>query len=130
MKVKCLCNTGEGLFVTTKKYSGDTDETKYPLKVNEVYTVYGQGILNGILYYLIIGTYEDLPSWYPAELFLVIDKIINVDWYYRFNSSHIATALWGYYELIYDDMHYENLIMRDHKAVSVFLKRKVEMDTY
>lgn len=130
MKVRCLASTGEGLLPSTVIYIGDTVETQYPIKIGEVYTIYGQGILNNVLNYLIIGTYENLPSWYPAELFEVVDSQIYYEWLFEYNRDEIVRALWGYNELIVDKKHYVDLIERQDKAIRIFLKRKKEIDDF
>lgn len=130
MKVKCRANTGEGLMPLTISNSGDTAETQYPLKIGEIYTVYGQGILRNVLKYLIIGTYENLPSWYPAELFEVEDSQIYIEWYYKHDKEFVASALWGYHEMVNDKNHYVDLIEREDQAIHIFLKRKKEIDEF
>jgi len=130
MKVKCRANTGEGLMPLTISNIGDTVETQYPLKIGEIYTVYGQGILRNVLKYLIVGTYEDLPSWYPAELFEVEDSQIHFEWYYKYNNEFVASALWGYHELVNDKNHYVDYIERNDQAICIFLKRKKEVDEF
>lgn len=130
MKVRCIINTGERLLPLTVTNIGDTAETKYPLKIDEIYTVYGQGILNNVLNYLIIGTYENLPSWYPAELFEVEDSQIHFEWHYKYYKEFIASALWGYNELVNDKNHYIDLIEREDQAIRIFLKRKKEIDEF
>lgn len=130
MKVKCRANTGEGLMPLTISNIGDTAETQYPLKIGEIYTVYGQGVLRNVLKYLIVGTYENLPSWYPAELFEVEDSQIYFEWYYKYDKEFVASVLWGYHELVNDKNHYVDLIERKDQAIRIFLKRKKEIDEF
>ena len=87
--------------------------------------IYGE-----ILYYLIKGTYEDLPSWYPAELFEVIDNLIYMEWYFKFDSKNELSALWGYWELVFSEEHYNGLINREKKDIKIFLDRKKEIDEF
>ena len=114
----------------TLNNSGDTKQTKYPLKPGEVYIVYGQHIYRNVLSYLIIGTYENLPSWYPAELFEVVDPLLPMEWFCQYDSNSVLSALWGYYELVLSENHYDDLIEREDEAIRIFLKRKKEMDEY
>lgn len=130
MKVKCIANTGKGLLPFTISNSGDTAETQYPLKIGEIYTVYGQGVISNVLNYLLIGTYQDLPNWYSAELFEVVDSQIYFEWYYKYDTKFIASSLWGYLEMVNDKNHYVDLIERSEQAIRIFLKRKKEMDEF
>jgi hypothetical protein len=130
MKVKCIANTGDKLLLTTINNSGDTIETKYPIKIGELYVIYGQHIYNNVLSYLLIGTYENLPSWYPAELFEVKDTVIPMEWYYQYDSQSILSAIWGYNELVLDENHYDSLLEREDEGIRIFLKRKKEIDAY
>ncbi|MCG8500390.1 MAG: phosphoribosylaminoimidazole synthetase [Firmicutes bacterium] len=130
MKVKCRANTGAGLMPVTISNIGDTAETQYPLKIGEIYTVYGQGILRNVLKYLIVGTYENLPSWYPAELFEVEDSQIYFEWHYKYDKDFVTSALWGYHEMVNEKNHYVDLIEREDQAIRIFLKRKKEIDEF
>lgn len=130
MKIKCIANTGEKLLLSTLNNSGDSCQTKYSIKVGETYTVYGQNITNGILKYLIIGTYEKLPTWYPAELFELVDPALPIEWYYQYDVHSIVSAIWGYKELALNDTHYDALLEREPEAINIFLKRKNEIDQW
>lgn len=130
MKVKCIASTGDKLLLSTINNSGDSPETRYPLKVGEVYVVYGQHIYKSVLSYLLIGTYENLPSWYPAELFEVVDSMLPIEWYYQYDAKSVLSAIWGYNELVLTENHYDDLIEREDKAIRIFLKRKKEIDEY
>lgn len=130
MKVKCLYNTGMGFSKNTLLHMGCTIYTELPLCVNEICTVYGQIISRGILKYLIKGSKENLPSWYPAEIFEVVDPLLPMEWYFKYNNTNEICAIWGYQELVNDDMHLEKLIDREDDAIRIFLKRKKEIDEF
>ena len=130
MKIKCVANDGK---VLSHIYGvlGDSDETKYPIKIGEVYNVYGQKIFKGTLNYLIVGTRENLPSWYPVELFEVVDSLLPLEWYYEFYGYDcLVNAIWGYKELVLEENHHDELLEREDKAIRIFLKRKKEIDEY
>jgi hypothetical protein len=130
MKIKCIANTGNMLSQATKAL-GNSDEAKYPVKIGEVYNVYGQHLYKGVLSYLIVGTYENLPSWYPAELFEVVDPMLPLEWYYGFYGyDNLISSIWGYKELISDENHHDDLIEREVEAIQIFLKRKKEIDEF
>lgn len=130
MKVKCLSNTGSGFSEYTLTHMGCTVNTKLPLCINDIYIVYGQMIYKGILKYLIKGTNENLPSWYPAEIFEVVDSLLPFEWYFRYNEGDEIRAVWGFQELVNDKKYLENLIDREDNAIRTFLKRKKEIDGF
>ncbi|QHZ49693.1 phosphoribosylaminoimidazole synthetase [Paenibacillus larvae] len=130
MKVRCIANTGNKLSKKTQQL-GNSDETKYSLKVDESYIVYGQHLYRGVLSYLILGNDENLPSWYPAELFEVTDSLLPLEWYYQFYGyENSISAVWGYKELITIESHHDDLLEREDKAIRIFLKRKKEIDEF
>ncbi|GAC40793.1 hypothetical protein [Paenibacillus popilliae] len=130
MKVRCIANTGDKLSKKTQEL-GDTNETEYSIKIDEMYIVCGQHLYRGVLSYLILGTYENLPSWYPAELFEVTDPLLPLEWYYQcYGDENGISAVWGYKELVTIDSHYDDLIEREDEAIRIFLKRKKEMDEF
>ena len=83
MKVKCLYNTGAGFSEYTLKHMGCSVNTRLPMNIGDVYLVYGQILSEGILEYLVKGANENLPSWYPAEIFEVIGSQMHSEQYFR-----------------------------------------------
>lgn len=130
MRIKCIGNNGSYLDKITLQKSGDLKTVEYPIKIGDEYVVYGQMIYDEVLYYLIKGTYEDLPSWYPAELFEVTNNLIYMEWYFRFDSKSELSAIWGYWELVFSLEHYNGLIDREKKDIKIFLDRKKEIDEF
>lgn len=129
MKVKCIANTGAGFSEYTRNHMGCSTETRLPLRVDERYIVYGQMICRGMLQYLIKGTDENLPSWYPAEIFEVENALLPLEWYFRYQNDEVS-ALWGFYELVNDKEFIDQLMEREEEAVMIFLKRKKEIDEF
>lgn len=134
MKVKCIHNDGTGLLDTTIE-SGLNIEVTYPIDIGDLYVVYGQCIYmrNGkypILKYLIKGSKENLPSWYPAELFEVVDSLLYYEWYYSYTPKMPLVAIWGYEEMVMLSNHYDDLIERKDEAIRIFLQRKKEIDDF
>ena len=70
MKVKCLFNIGKDLPKRTLEIR-DLPTTEYPLKIGDEYIVYGISLWKGVVNYLTMDKYMDLPSWHPADLFSV-----------------------------------------------------------
>lgn len=128
MRVKSIANTGQALSPNSKAL-GNSNETKYPIEIGVVYTVYGQHLYKGVLSYLLVGSYENLPSWYPVELFEIVDSLLPLEWYYNFlGYDGNLISIWGYKELAIDEDHHDALIEREDKAIRIFLKRKKEID--
>lgn len=74
MKVTCLYNTGD--------YLAKETEEIFNLVIEKKYIVYGICKLqSGELTYLILGERENMPSWYPAELFKISDALQPIEWY-------------------------------------------------
>lgn len=130
MRVKCLFNTGAGFSERTMARTGDSAEARLPMCVNDIYTVYGQMISRGVLKYLIKGANENLPSWYPAEIFEVVDPLLPLEWYFRYDRDEDISAVWGFWELVNDRPYLEDLIEREDYAIRIFLKRKKEIDEF
>ncbi|MEB9856597.1 hypothetical protein P4K23_13945 [Bacillus cereus] len=126
MKVTCLYNTGNAL-------SKITEET-FNLTIEKEYIVYGICKLqSGELTYLILGERENMPSWYPAELFKISDALQPLEWYCAERKQVKDTTIdyiWGYKELALDDTHALGLIERENKDMELFLKRKAEIDEF
>lgn len=130
MKVKCIANTGAGFSEYTMNHMGCSINTKLPLRINEIYVVYGQVLYRGILKYLIKGTEENLPSWYPAEIFETVNLLLPFEWYYRYQKNEEISAIWGFQELVEDKQYIDDLIERKDEAIKIFLKRKKEIDEF
>jgi hypothetical protein len=131
MRVKCLANNGMGVSKYTLEHGGYTIHSRLPMHINDTYVVYGQIISNRVLEYLIIGSEENLPSWYAAELFEVVDTILPMEYYYNFfNNEEGISAIWGFKELVEDENYLYNLEEREDSAVRIFLKRKKEIDEF
>lgn len=132
MKVICRANKGNAL--SKKALSlGNSVASEFELEIGISYIVYGICIFEDVLHYLIIGKDENFPSWYPAELFHVSDNILPIEFYFNFfgyDSEIGVSAIWGYKELVFDKQHYINLIERESEAITVFLKRKHEIEEF
>lgn len=130
MKAICISNNGKGLLKATTEYTGDSEKTIYSLKEKEVYTIYGQMIYKKVLKYLVIGSYEDLPSWYPAELFEILDTSVHLEWYFNAYPAEDISAIWGFKELVNELTFLDELIEREDSAIRTFLFRKKEIDEF
>lgn len=130
MRVRCIANTGRGFSKKTIENLGNSRESTMPLKIGEEYVVYGQMIYKDVLNYLVIGTYEQLPTWYPAEIFEIASSLMYYEEYYMYNKDVLIQAIWGFKELVLEDEYVYRLIEREEDAVKIFLKRKREIDKF
>jgi len=130
MKVRCIANTGQGFSKETMETLGNSRESTMPLKIGEEYVVYGQMLYKNVLNYLVIGTYEQLPTWYPAEIFVITSSLMYYEEYYMYDKDFLIQAIWGFKELVLEDNYVYSLIEREKWAVEIFLKRKKEIDEF
>jgi len=135
MKVKCIANTGEKLSQRTLE-AGHKKDFKLNVKVGAEYIVYSMVMWRGTLDYLILGYDSKCPSWYPAELFEVINPLLPFVWYCNFDrytnyrGEYSQVVLWGYKEMIMDPGHNIALIEETTEALDIFFKRKCQMDEF
>jgi len=139
MKVRCIHNTGEALRVYENKplsknelgKFGTTGNTVFGLPIGKEYIVMGMILGEGILGYLIDdGGYVSV---YPYPLFEVIDNKLPTSWFFKSlkntNENYpYLEAIWGYYELVYDDVHFEKLSDVDEEAQRIYFRRKIELE--
>lgn len=129
MRVECLFNRGGNL---SDPYfqRGYTNESVFDLKVKNEYTVYGICLWGGVTIYLINDEIK-MPNWYPAPAFRIIDNRIPKNWYFSFESEQIEDAVHsivGYSELIENESHFNDLNKKLNNALSIFYKRKSQID--
>lgn len=139
MKVRCIYNTGEALRVYENKplskdelgKFGATGQTEFGLIIGKEYIVMGMLLGEGCLDYLIDdGGYV---SAYPYPLFEVIDNKLPSSWFFKSlkntdENYPYQEAIWGYYELVFDDNHYEKLVDVDEEAQRIYFRRKIELE--
>jgi len=128
VKVKCICEKSDKL--ERRHYAvGYTKRSRLALEKEQIYHVCGISLWKGLLSYLILDD-DELPVWYPTELFSVIDSSIPSTWCFaEFSNfpSYDLEAIWGYLELTNSGEHYDELAVHDLAAIDLFIKRKSEM---
>lgn len=126
MIVKCTSNVGYDL-PTAAFELGYSKETRFPLVVGQLYTVYAMSLWSGHLVCLVI---EDggRPGWNPIDIFSVEDGQLPASWHFRKITGAPVQAVWGYAEIALDADHYDGLIERDRRALAIFEGRKSAMD--
>ncbi len=139
MKIRCIHNTGEALRIYENKplnkdelgRFGATGHTEFGLTIDKEYIVMGMILGEGILDYLIDdGGYV---SAYPYPLFEVVDNKLPSSWFFKSlkntdENYPYQEAIWGYYELVFDDNHYEKLVDVDEEAIRTYFRRKIELE--
>ncbi len=141
MKVRCINNTG--LSLRTYEFEQISDEkvigrfgvselTEFGITLGKEYLVMGLIIFKTHQAYLIDE--NGLISTFPCQLFEIIDKRINPNWYFRLieNNEEIypfVQAIFGYAELCNEKQAYMNLIveMKDDAKQNYF-NRKLEFE--
>ena len=139
MKVRCINNTGKSIRQYENKALkkgelgrfGATEYTQFGLEIDKEFLVMGMLLGEGVLDYLIDD--EGYISAYPYPLFEVVDKKVPSSWYFRALQSTdkdypYREAIWGYYELVFDDMHYSQLVDGVKSACQLYFKRKKELE--
>jgi len=127
MKVKCIHDkvTGDEWFQVPY---GWPKGTRFGfLEVNKEYLVMGMFKGEGDLYCL-IDDYGSIIS-YPIQLFEVVDSKIPDDWHFRMYTKQdplypYREAVWGYYELCFNDDHYDKLVDQDDEAQAIYFRVK------
>lgn len=125
MRVLCIFSEGQDLSTKILEAIPYGDKIFF-LKINEQYGVYGMTIWAGVLHYLVVDVWGR-PSWFPAELFAVIDDLIPDNFHFKFYRKYDISAVWGYKELL-DEQHYDRLIERQEKDLAIFFNNKKILD--
>jgi hypothetical protein len=136
MKVKCLYNTNENFFVKIGKYDF-FQNYENALKITKEYIVYSISYYEDHVNYLIFDEYKR-PFWYCDKLFIILDSKLSAYWYYKNyeNKNYPLKMILGYFELINEEEHYDDLLKenkdcneeKEKEALEIFYKRKKEMD--
>lgn len=128
MIVECLVNKGKDLpgYQHGLYY---TEHTSFRVSIGEEYQVYAMSwFRKGLLVLL----YNDVryPSWYPIELFRVVDGSVPGDWRFarRDGGEYGTEGILGYSEMVEDENHSDRLEGLDRDALRAFL-RQVEKRT-
>jgi len=104
----------------------------YGLELQKEYLVMGIILTEeNQLWYLID---EGNPSCFPSQLFEVTDAAISSGWCFKICTKDDRVfpfkkvAIWGYYELVFDETHYEQLVDREREALHIYFRRKIEFE--
>ena len=139
MKVRCIYNTGKALRPYEDKPLADNQfgkfgasyHTVFGVAIDKEYIVMGMIFGEGELDYLLDD--DGYIFAYPYLLFEVIDNKLPSSWFFKAlkdtdNHFPYQMAIWGYYELVFDETHYEKLVDRQEDACRVYFRRKIELE--
>ncbi|WP_052344262.1 hypothetical protein [Bacillus ndiopicus] len=127
MEIRCEKNKGYMFSPKIVREGNETTTIFNGISVGTIYSVYGTMIYGEGVYYLICDDFE-MSNWYPADLFSVTSGLLPEQWYFNyFGQSENLSTIWGYYELVNDEKHFDGLGEQEPDEIDVFLKRKNEM---
>lgn len=99
------------------------------MSVSREYTVYGMLFYKNELRYLIAD--DNMPGFFPAELFEITERYILFDWELNeFTIDSEKLYVMGYTELISSYPRLRDLIDRDGCAVRDFCEYKESLETW
>jgi hypothetical protein len=119
MRVTCNANTGKAL--TTKALIGYTPDSIFHVAIGQEYPVFGVAVYRGATL-LLLSDDNDLPNWYPVDLFTISEAKVSKDWYsasYQ-GSGEALQFLMGYERLVTDEGHYDGILERFPADLEVF----------
>ena len=130
MRIRCIVNSEE---VQGNDYIG-TFEATINTRLGETlkeYLVMGIMLGEGSLAYLIDDDGFIIAR--PSPLYEVVNNTLTSAWYFRALKNTdkgypYREAIWGYYELCFDDNHYEQLVEMEEEARMIYFRRKEELE--
>lgn len=126
MKVLCKYNDPDNV------PSGVPNSFNFGLELEKEYLVMGIVLAEKQLWYLVDE--KSRPSFFPYQLFEVTDASISTNWHFKLYSEDDGIfpfdkeAMWGYYDLCFDENHYEQIVDREPGALELYFKRKTEIE--
>lgn len=137
MKIRCVGNLGSQLPEMARSLPGITAAAKYDIQVGSEYVAYAVcGWTDCSWHYLIVDDVGNgRPSWYPADLFEVVDGRLPPGWmmsYFGWGdwpTSVSLRAIIGYAEMM-DPAHHDALQDRDEEALRLFASRRREIEAW
>lgn len=137
MKIRCLGNRGSQLPEAVLSFPGVTTDARYDIEVGAEYVVYATCCWTDCSWhYLIVDDAgHDRPSWYPADLFEIVDGRFPPHWmmsYFGWGDwprSVSLKAVIGYAEMM-DPAHHDALQDRREEALRLFAVRRRETEAW
>lgn len=126
MKILCKYNDPNNV------QSGIPNNFNFGLEIDKEYFVMGIMLSDKQLWYMIDE--GGVPNFYPYQLFEVTDTLISNNWHFKLYNLNSEVylfqkqAMWGYFELCFDENHYEQLVNRESEALRLYFRRKIELE--
>jgi hypothetical protein len=123
MKVKCIYNNPEEISPTIP------NNFNYGLVLGKEYIVLGLMCFkkSNTLYFLVDE--ENRPGFFPFQIFEIIENRIPINWHLKINVNNEFvdySYIMGFDELCNDEEFYNNLLLRNKEALSIYRSRKNE----
>ena len=131
MKVRCIANTAGALprGVIDERLGYGPDH-RFPLTVGAEYVVYAVTTApGGLWFYLADDDFTSYPVFRPSQLFELVDDRLSSSWRAA-TRGPVGENDWlfAFEEWAGDPSFYERLVDGEPEAVSVFFRRKEELD--
>lgn len=124
MRARCLSNDGRSLSENYKNLDGYTAESIFDVAIGKEYQVFAMSLWSGAIL-ILLADENHLPSWFPIELFLIIDSRLPNNWAFASTpASSYLQGLWGYELIINDPSHYDGLLERNPEALRSFYEEE------
>lgn len=120
MTARCIAKTGDGLPANYLPH-GYTPQAVFDLSLDRAYRILGIGLWQcGLLY--LISDDNNMPNWYPNELFAPSCARIPDYWHFAIfrGDDQQLQAIWGYEQLVCQEQHNDELMGREPRALRVF----------
>lgn len=126
MKVICIYNTGDA-YKNSVMPDGFFKTSQYGLELGKEFFVMGIVLFENLIMYLVDDNGK--PGWYPFQLFKISDNAIASKWHFKIvspNESSTIQAIWGYFELCFQEGHYDQLLDLEEDSMRIYFERKAE----
>ena len=126
MKVLCKNNDPDNVPL------GVPNSFNFGLELGKEYLVMGMVLAGKQLWFLMDE--KSSPSFFPHQLFQITDASMGPKWHFKLYSKDDGIfpfgkeAMWGYYDLCFDENHYEGLVDREPIALQLYFRRKIELE--
>ena len=98
--------------------------TEYDVQIDSLLTVFGMGVFQGRLRFLIDLSDNSRPLWFDATDFKIVTSDIPRNW----ESASFADGDWsfifGYENLVKSDEHFNGLLEREEHDLEIFQNLK------
>jgi hypothetical protein len=122
--MRAICRYDNAAILNSRHFdAGYSEGTEFYIEIGREYEIYGITIWGGVISYLVVDKHRQ-TSFYPADLFELIDSEVPKSWVFRYIGLGMfkVNAVFGYKRLVYDQDHYDALVQHDEGAMSYFFR--------